>query len=285
MKKKLFPLFLLALTTACTTDTTQESVLDGSPVEITFTLSGDFTLTTSPFTRSLQADGKDMTDIWILDYVDGTLQQTIHQTQSDTDFGTPTLNLSVGTHHLYFIASRGKTPTLNTDTHTLTFATVSDTFHTDYAITVVPTSNGSRSVTLTRCVTRLRLTITDALPPDIASVTVTPASWYYGIDYLTGEPFPATTSQAITTNIPANYIGQMNVPINIFGFSPTTEWTTNVAVTALSATNTTIGSSTITDAPLMRNRTTEYTGPLFSSSGATTITLSTDWLDSHTATW
>ena len=262
---------------------------------INFRCTGDFELTPFSRTRSLEADGKAMTDLWVLDYIvpigsigtikTMTLAQTIHQTTADADFGSPTLDLAAGDHHLYFIASRGKTPTLDTEAHTLTFATVSDTFYSDYSITIVPTSNGSRSVTLNRCVTRLRLTITDALPDGITSINVTPASWYYGIDYTTGEPITATASQTITTNVPDGYAGQTNVSVNIFGFSPSAEWITDVAINAKSADNTTLGSVAITDAPLMRNRTTEYTGPLFSSSGATTVSLSTEWLDTHNSTW
>ena len=48
-----------------------DAVLDGSPVAITFAISGDFTLNTHEFTRSLEADGKTMTDVWVLDYVGG----------------------------------------------------------------------------------------------------------------------------------------------------------------------------------------------------------------------
>lgn len=271
-----------AIMTACTNETIDTPSTDA---RITFRVNGDFSLSMSPMTRALEADGKAMTDLWILDYIGSTMQQQIHQTSSDEDFGSPTLNLAVGDHHIYFVASRGKTATLDADAHTLTFGTVSDTFYKDYAISVVPSSIGSRSVTLDRCVTRLRITITDALPAGIASINVTPSDWYYGIDYTTGEPVTATTLQTITTNVPSGYEGQTNVAANIFGFSPSEEWTTDVAINAKSTDNTVLGSVTITNVPLKRNRTTEYSGPLFSTEGLATVSLSTDWADSYTATW
>lgn len=283
MKRTFLALAAVAiLTTACTNETIETPSADA---RITFRVNGDFSLSTSPMTRALEADGKAMTDLWILDYIGSTMQQQIHQTSSDEDFGSPTLNLAVGDHHIYFVASRGKTATLDTDAHTLTFGTVSDTFYKDYAISVVPSSIGSRSVSLDRCVTRLRITITDALPVGIASINVTPSDWYYGIDYTTGEPVTATTLQTITTNVPSGYEGQTNVAANIFGFSPSEEWTTDLAINAKSTDNTVLGSVTITNAPLKRNRTTEYSGPLFSTEGLTTVSLSTDWADSYTATW
>ena len=252
---------------------------------MTFNISGDFSFSTSDMTRSLEADGKSMTDIWVFDYLDGTLQQQIHQTADDADFGTPTMTLSLGTHHLYFIASRGVGATLNTDARTIAFTSVRDTFWKDYEITISGgTSSGNRSVVLDRIVTKLKLTFTDAIPEGAATFNVTPSLWYYGVDYTTGEPSEATANGTITVNIPSSEIGVSNEAVSIFGFSPATEWTTDISISANSTTSV-LGSASISDAPFKRNRTTEYSGPLFSSSGRMIVSLSTDWLDSHHATW
>ena len=140
------------LTARIKTDTTEMK-----HVTITFNCRG-FDFSTEPFagTRALEADGKAMTDLWVLDYPNGQTAPTIqiHQTSSDEDFGSPTLNLAVGSHHVYFIASRGQDATIDTDAHTITFGKVRDTFYMDYEINVTATSNGSRSVTLERIVTK-----------------------------------------------------------------------------------------------------------------------------------
>lgn len=47
------------------------------------------------YARALIFAGRDMTDVWVLDYMGGTLQQTIHQTFDQDDFGTPTLELTI----------------------------------------------------------------------------------------------------------------------------------------------------------------------------------------------
>lgn len=264
-----------------------DAVLDGSPVKMTFSISGDFTLTSHDFTRSLTADGKDMTDVFVLDYVDGTLVQQLHQSDNTaSDFGTPTLNLSIGTHHIYFVASRGFAATLNTNDHTLTFGTVRDTFWKDYEITISGgTSSGNRSVTLDRIVTKLKLTFTDAIPEGAATFNVTPSSWYYGVYYTTGEPSVATANGTVTVNIPSSEIGAVNEAVSIFGFSSATEWTTNIAINCKAANNDVLGSATITAAPFVRNRVSEYTGPLFGDSGAMTLSLNATWDDSYTGTW
>ena len=258
----------------------------GEPVTITFRCRGDFDLTTESFTRSLEADGKQFTDLWVLDYVNGSLaQDAIHQTSSDSDFGTPTVNLAVGSHHVYFIASRGKTPTLNTEAGTITFGTVSDTFYKDLLLDVTASSNGSRSVTLERCVTKFTAVITDAIPEGAATFNMTPAQWYYGWDYVAGTPTAATDSQTITINIPSSEIGATNERLSIFGFSAATEWMADIALDCKTSTGSILGTATITDVPLKQNRITTFSGPLFSANGLTTVSLSTDWDTEQTGTW
>ena len=250
---------------------------------IHFVCRGDFEM--RPFTRSLEADGKSMTDLWVLDYIGTTIAQQIHQVSTDTDFGTPTLNLAVGNHHIYFIASRGSGATLSTENHTITFTRVLDTFYKDYTIDVTATSNDSHSVTLDRIVTKLTTVIADEIPTGAATFNITPTAWHYGIDYVSGNPTAATASKTITINIPSSEIGVTGERLNIFGFSADDEWTTNLTLNCKKADGTILGSAVLANVPLKRNRITEYTGPLFSSSGATTVGLSTDWLDNYASTW
>ena len=128
-----------------------DEVIDAPTKKFTFTLKGDFG---SPhFMRAggyLSADGQDMTDLWVLDYMDGALVGQLHQTAEDEDFGTPTMVLDFGSHHVYFVCSRGTTPTLSTEEHSITWATTSDTFYKDYSVSV--TSIALRPPTLTSAV-------------------------------------------------------------------------------------------------------------------------------------
>ena len=283
MKNSFFAALAVAASlTACDNN----APMDAPTVPVRFFVQGDFSIANTPFTRSLTADGKDMTDVWVLDYVDGALVQQLHQTSEDDDFGTPTLSLSVGSHHIYFIASRGQGATLNTTDHTLTFTKVSDTFWKDYEINITAgTSNESRTVSLDRVVTKLKLVFSDAIPAGATTFNITPATWYYGINYTTGEPISATPSQPITVNIPSSEIGVIGETVSIFGFSSATEWTTNIAINCKAANNDVLGSATIAAAPFVRNRVSEYTGPLFGDSGAMTLSLNATWDDSYTGTW
>ena len=257
-------------------------------VTITFSCEGDFVMSQFPaLTRGeLTADGKQLTDLWVLDYMDGSLAQAaIHQVSTDADFGTPTLNLTVGDHHIYFVASRGQNPTLSTDAHTLSFTRVLDTFYKDLSLNVTATSSGNRAVTLERCVTKLTIVFEDAIPEGAATLNFTPASWYYALDYLTGNPAAATASQTITVNIPASNIGQSGIVASIWGFSSTPEWTTDIALNCKTSADAVLGQATISDVPLKRNRVTTYRGPLFSASDLTSVSLSTEWDTPIDGTW
>ena len=274
--KKIFS-FLAAgalLFAACCKDTTETPTKS-----VTFSCSGDWQQT-----KDLSANGSSMTDIWVFDYVGGVLQQTI--TQSDntaSDFGTPTLNLAYGTHTLYFVASRGITPTVNTTNHNITWVKPSDTFHKTLSITVDANTTG-QTVTLERVVAKLKMTINDAIATGTTDFLVTPHLWYYGLDYTTGYPTASATDQAITLNCPSTYIGQSGKFMTVYTFSSSAQWNTNVTLTAMAGT-TTISTVSIPNVPLQRNHSTDYSGNLFTNGGTSTLTLNDTWGEPITGTW
>lgn len=282
MKNSFFAVMAVAASlTACDNN----APMDAPTVPVRFFVQGDFSIANTPFTRSLTADGKDMTDVWVLDYVDGSLVQQLHQTSEDDDFGAPTLSLSVGSHHIYFIASRGQGATLNTTSHTLTFTKVLDTFYKDLSLNVIATSNGSQAVTLDRVITKLRLTLEDAIPATATTFNITPSSWYYTIDYTTGQPTTDTSSHTISVNIPSANIGQTGLDVSICSFSGVDEWTTDVVFNCKDGDGNNLGVASIAGAPFVRNRVTEFSGPLFSAGGNMSLSLNATWDTPHTDTW
>lgn len=284
----------VATLTACEKEIITEedaTVSDGSAIEktkkFTFTLKGDFSNDWKPVTRGyLEADGRDLTDVWVLDYVDGVLQQQVHQDNNTSeDFGRPSISLSYGTHHVYFVASRGITPTLSTADKVITWEKPSDTFWADYSVTVVNSSNGNRAVTLDRVVTKFKAIVNDALPVGIAAISIIPATWYYALNYQTGEATGAISNQSITIEVPQSYEGRTEVNFTIHSLSNITEWNTDISIVAKDGDQTVLGTATIADVPLKAGRITEYSGSLFSSAGSTTISLNDTWATSVTGTW
>ena len=249
-----------------------------------FTVKGDFGA--AAFTRAyLQADGKEMTDLWVYDYVDGQLVQKLHQTPTDENWGKPEMTLPYGQHHVYFVASRGTEPSVNETDHIISWGSVRDTFWKDYEVSVVSTSNGNRAVTLDRVVTKLRLTVNDEVPAACSQLSVTPSVWYYGIDYVTGSAVSAQ-SQEMAVDIPSSYVGTSGqLMASFFSISASDEWTANVSVKAKNSAGGVLGSVNILGAPFKANRATEYSGNLFGSGGSLNIHINEDWEEPVEVTW
>ena len=280
MKKLLFAATLLMA--ACSQQPASENE---KMVNVTFDVSGDFSLTTTPIaTRALDADGKSMTDVWVLDYVGTELKQQVHQAATDADFGSPTLSLSVGAHTLYFVASRGTEPTLDTNARTLSFSKVNDTFWAAKALNVSGTT-GTQAVALDRIATKLRITFSDAIPAGAATFNITPAQWHYGFNYTTGEPTAATASQPITVNIPPSCIGLTGQSVSLFGFSGSDDFTTDVVIDCQDADSHVLGAATVPSVQIKRNRISTLTGSLFSKTSTIGFSLNTEWLDDYEMTF
>lgn len=291
-------LLLLAMVslTACE----KVEVVDGSTPEewdeveykytkkFTFTVKGDFGSATfnAPRTRGyLQADGQSMTDLWAFDYMDGQLVQSVHQSADDEAWGKPTMALAYGSHHVYFVASRGEGATLDAEGHTITWTGPRDTFWKDYEVEVVSTSNGNRAVTLDRVATKLRVVVADEVPTSCAAVVVTPARWFYGWDYVNGVAVAAQQTERRVT-VPESYVGTTGqLAVSIFGLSGADEWVTNVSIQAEDADGGVLGSASIVGAPFKANRSTEYSGNLFGSAGGLDVSVNGDWESPKTGTW
>ena len=279
MKKFLFLAVAVAMITGCGKDVTIE---EAGAKKVSFDVQGNWN---SPvFTRgSLSADGKEMTDLWLFDYVDGTLVQTVHQVSTDADFGTPAPTLSYGEHRIYFVVSRGANPVINGTV--ISWGSIRDTFWKAMSVTVGGASASAYSVALDRVVTKLKLTVTDEVKAECAEVAVEPVAWYYGWDYVNGAPVAQQQTERVVA-VPANLVGTSGqLAVTIFGLSGSTEWTTDVTVSARTAEHAVIGTATMTDVPFKANRATEYSGPLFGTAGSMTLTLCAEWDTSATGTW
>ena len=279
MKKMLLMAVAVAMLTGCGKDVTVE---ENGAKRVAFDVQGNWK---SPvFTRgSLSADGKEMTDLWLFDYVDGTLVQTLHQVSTDADFGTPAPTLAYGEHRIYCVVSRGASPVINGTV--ISWGSIRDTFWKAMSVTVGGASASAYSVALDRVVTKLKITATDAVPDGTATVVVMPGKWYAGLDYLTGQPADMKDSEEMSASVPASMVGTTGMAVSFFGFSSATEWTTPLTVSARDEDNDIIGLVNVAAAPFMANRATEFSGSLFSTSGTFTITLNDEWDAPWTGTW
>jgi len=305
MKKVMMAVAVCLTMTACEKAIVPDGVDENETAEgfntptkkFTFTVKGDFGSPTfmqgdvamqSPSNRRngqsggmrrsvtyLTNESNQMTDLWVFDFVGDECMQSLHQTTSDETWGQPQMSLTLGTHHVYFVASRGVGPVV--DGQTITWSSVRDTFWKDYEVTVVNTSNGNRAVTLDRVVSKLKITINDVIPTGAATLSVTPATWYYGLNYRTGAACGVQNDVPISVSIPSGYIGTTGLAVSFFTISAPEEWTTDIAVAIKDGNGTTLGSATIDDAPMKGNRSAEYSGNMFSGSNTMTVALNSTW--------
>lgn len=284
-KTKWMPVLACVFMCACDKNVVDDAIVTIDPTqkkEFTFSLQGDFV----EMTRSLVADEKEMTDIWVLDYDgEGNLLQQLHQGDNTAEgFGQPSMSLAYGSHHLYFIISRGQSPTLNTSAKTISWIKPSDTFYKDYQLMVTGSTSGERTVTMNRVATRFRATIEDVMPENVATVTIAPATWYTGLNYQTGAPTTAVTNYVADLTIPNTYIGQTNTRLSLYCLSGAEVWNTDITITAKTSGNVVVGQATIQNVPLMANRSTDYTGKLFGQQNAIGFTLQ-EWAEPSVGTW
>lgn len=269
---------------ACTSEEPQAEKPSGMEKKtITFNF-GDV-LTQHAMTRA-DVTKLDLTDLWMFDYVGGELQQTVHQSSTDQGFGVLSASMGYGEHTLYFVASRGTTPTTDTDAQTITWVKPSDTFWATATVTVSPSSESSQAVTLSRVATRLRITVNDEVPAGAAKFVITPAQWYYGIDYTTGGGIAPSANQPREVNIPSSYIGTSGqLAIAIFGFVPSSDWNTDITATLKASDESVLGQVSLEDVTLKRNITTAYSGGILGTSKAFTLTADDAWGDEDVHTW
>lgn len=286
MKKYLLPLLAVAVVSCqkVLLYDEKETAEEHETKTVTFKVNGDFG--TPTFTRAtLSADGREMTDLWIFDYMGDECVQTIHQDSGDDDFGEPSLSLVYGAHHIYFVASRGVDPDLNEEDHIIVWSSVRDTFWQDYEVTISRTSDTEHDVTLDRVVSKLKVTVNDRIPEGCAKLIIEPAKWYYGLDYTDGS-MAWESNDEISVSIPSNYIETVgNLSASFFTMSSDDEWTTNLTVTAVNSNNVILGTASISNAPFIANRATAYSGNLFSNMNAFTISLNDTWLSEEVLTW
>lgn len=148
----------------------------------------------APMTRAaLSANGKALTDIYILDYdkATGKLLQVLHQTSTASDFAEPDLTLDYGEHVLKVVATRSQEPTLwdagkitwsvepniltpvtATQPVMLTSTKTSDTFGAEKEVSVGIGTAATVSITLDRLVAKLVVNSTDVFPDDCTTIAL-----------------------------------------------------------------------------------------------------------------
>lgn len=256
-----------------------EELEETGKVRITFQLKNDAR------TRATALAASDMTDLWLFDYVDGECAKMIHLMPEDDGWSAPSAVFTIGSHDIYFVASRGDAADVDETDGTIVWTVPRDTFLGSLTLNVTGGTSPTQSVELRRATMRLKINVNDAVPENIDRLIITPDIWYFGLNYLTGEAV-CEKKEARSVTVPASYVGTTKkLTASFYGFSGDDEWQTDVEVKAVDADDNILGQVTLTDAPFQRNVTTEYSGMLFGGQAAMDVVLGDTWGENDTHTW
>ena len=237
-------------------------------------------------TRAATATEANMTDIWLLAYSADTLAAMVHQESTDENFGSITMNLKYGKYYFYCISSRGINAVVDKVSKTITWGSVRDTFWNVDSLNIRANTSESTSktITLNRVVGRAILQLTDVVPEGAQQVTFKPSHWYYGLCYLNGMP-TADSDAEIAVDIPDSYIGQQGLRVSYMSLSPADDWSTGMEIAMKGAGDAVLGSVTLSDVLMGRNKTVTMTGALLSGTRSLGVNLDGMWGDSSAVAW
>lgn len=257
----------------------------------------------TPITRAaLTANGKALTDIYIMDYdkATGVLLQVLHQTSAADDFAAPDLILDYGEHTIKVVATRSDSPTLQTATGAAWTTTdnaimdvptsagtpvlmasnkTSDTFGAEVDVAVGTGTSEAVSITLERLVAKLVVKATDTLSADCTTLDVT-IDEYPAMSWASMSVIEAVKNHRITDV--SGLAGKTGITISYFVLSPVDGYTTDVVVTPGSSAGSGYTAVTVTGVPLERNKVTTITGTLYGHTRGMAIQVADAWsADGH----
>lgn len=212
-------------------------------------------------------DGQQMTDLFLFDGA----TQIAHQTNAEAEFGTITVLLTAGTHHLHFIATRSTG--LSYEEGILNCTSLRPTFGKHYDLNV--TGGSDENISLDRLTGQVVITIEDEIPTGASQLRIQFGDYYKGLNPTT---FAATRSGAFDQTVSiASYIGQtdktwtLNVLVPTYGEEHETTYT----LTATNGSGDIIGQATGT-MPINSNTKTLLHGNLFKGTRSF-LSLTTAW--------
>jgi len=212
-------------------------------------------------------DGSQMTDLILFDGATYLMRQQ----NIDPNFGTVTVMLTAGEHHLHFVATRSTE--LSYSEGVLNCASLRSTFGKHYDINV--TGGSDEYVTMDRLTGMVVITIEDEIPAGAANLRIQFGDYYKGLNPTT---FAGVRSGEFDQTVSiASKVGQTDVQYKLPVLAPVygTESTTTYTLTATNGSGDIIGQATGT-MPIKSNTKTLLHGNLFVGTRSF-ISLATSW--------
>ena len=246
---------------------------------------------------ALSANGKALTDLYILDYdkVTGKLLQVLHQTSTAADFAEPDLTLDYGEHVLKVVATRSQEPTLwdaqkmtwtvepnilmpvtATQPVMLTSAKTSDTFGAEKEVSVGIGTATTVSINLDRLVAKLVVNSTDVFPDDCTTIALD-FQEYRTMSWTTMHVTEAVNNQRVVDV--ENLRGTTGTVLSYFVLAPKDGYQTDITLTTNRTEGNPYSTITVPGVTLERNKVTTITGPIYGHGQGFQVTVNDTWVN------
>lgn len=246
---------------------------------------------------ALTANGKDLTDIYILDYdkTTGKLLQVLRQMSTAADFAEPNLSLTYGDHTLKVVATRSLSPTLldadgslwSLSDNTIfsvaankpvawTSEKTSDSFGTVQDVTVeAGKKDQTVSIRLERLVAKLVVKNTGSYPADCSTMQID-LDEYRQFGWRTFDVIEAVKNQRVSDL--ADYVGTQGKTISYFVLAPKDGYTTDLTFTMnRKGSSTPYATIAVPNVKLERNRITTISGSYYSGQPTFSLLVDDTW--------
>ena len=280
---------------SCSSDN-ENMVEDAQPGKAHVRLVCGMGVSVSPMTRAaLSANGKALTDLYILDYdkATGKLLQVLHQTSTAADFAEPDLTLDYGEHVLKVVATRSQEPTLwdaqkttwtvepniltpvtATQPVMLTSTKTSDTFGAEKEVSVGIGTGTTVSIVLDRLVAKLVVSSTDVFPDDCTTITLD-LQEHRTLSWATMDVIDAVDNQRVSDV--TSLQGTTGTVLSYFVLTPKDGYTTDVTLTTNRTEGDPYSAITVPSVILERNKVTTISGPIYGHKQGFRVTVNDTW--------
>ena len=301
MKTKLMMMAAIAAVgmtiVSCSSDN-EKFVEDSQPGKAHVRLVCGVGVSVSPMTRAaLSSNGKQLTDLYIMDYdkSTGKLLQVLHQTSTAADFAEPDLTLDYGEHVLKVVATRSQEPTLwdaqnitwQVEPNILTPITAmqpvmltstktSDTFGAEKEVSVGIGKATTVSIALDRLVAKLVVSSTDVFPDDCTSITLD-LQEHRTLSWTTMDVIDAVKNQRVSDV--TSLRGTTGTVLSYFVLAPKDSYHTDITLTTNRTEGNPYSTITVPGVTLERNKVTTISGPIYGHGQGFQVTVNDTWVN------
>ena len=280
MKKTIFTVLCVLGVglTACTSD--EEIIVAKEDTTVTLAFEG-IKFDMQPMgTRATIAESASRLDVWV--YENDSEVEAVHQTSSDSGFGTVSLTLNnTKTYTLYALAHKATTAcTLADGIISFTDDKPKESFF--YTTTFSPSTTTNINAEMQRITGKFTLQTTDAVPDDVDHVqfVIRNTALRYGVD---GTLSNITDRTVDFPNITRKADNTCSFSFNILASDAVADF--EITSTAYASDNSIIETKTFADVPIRNGYRTTYTGAFFTTSEFSMTFTCADWQDYDTITF